>query len=205
MTSLLTLLVQPIGSAALSRMPQALNSLAVWPIVSGLIFTLRSMGVAFNEVVVAHLDDSNSTTSLRRFTTMLTGFSTLLLLLFLATPAAEIWLRDISALDPDLVRFAKNGLWIGLLMPGLSTFQSWYQGVILNSKKTRAITEAVSIFLFASITVLWFGVNQQKMTGLYVGLGAFVLGSSMQTVWLWYRSRSAVKILCRRDALTAIK
>jgi O-antigen/teichoic acid export membrane protein len=38
LTSLLTLLVQPIGSAALSRMPGALESLAVWPVVSGLLF-----------------------------------------------------------------------------------------------------------------------------------------------------------------------
>jgi len=200
LTSLLTLMVQPIGSAALSRMPRALDSLAVWPIVSGLVFALRSMGIAFNEVVVAHLDDSNSTGSLRKFTVLLTVFSTVLLLIFLSTPVAEFWLRDISALDPELVRYAKNGLWIGLLMPGLSTFQSWYQGVILHSKKTRAIPEAVFIFLVTTCTVLWVGVEQQKVTGLYVGLGAFVLGSSIQTIWLWYRSRSPIKKLYWRDA-----
>jgi len=34
MTSLLFLLAQPMGSAAISRMPMALESLAVWPVVS---------------------------------------------------------------------------------------------------------------------------------------------------------------------------
>ncbi|MEN8171246.1 MAG: hypothetical protein ABFS03_00035 [Chloroflexota bacterium] len=202
LTSLLTLLMQPIGSAALSRMPRALESLAVWPIVSGLIFTLRSMGVAFNEVVVAHLDDLGSTLSLRRFTTVLAGFSTFLLLLFLISPAAEFWLRDISALDPMLVIFAKNGLWIGLLMPGLTAFQSWYQGVILHSKITSAIPEAVSIFLVTTSSLLLIGVGQQTITGLYVGLGAIVLGSSIQTIWLWFRSRPAVKMLYLRDDIS---
>jgi len=59
-TSLLTLLIQPIGSAAISRMPQALESLAVWPVVIGLSFLFRSLGVAYNEVVVALLDEPGS-------------------------------------------------------------------------------------------------------------------------------------------------
>ncbi len=65
LTSLLTLLAQPIGSAALSRMPQALTSLAVWPVVSGLIFMSRGLGVAFNEVVVALLDRPGARPALR--------------------------------------------------------------------------------------------------------------------------------------------
>jgi hypothetical protein len=200
LTSLMMLMVQPLGSAALSRMPRALDSLAVWPVVSGLIFMLRSMGVAFNEVVVARLDDPLSSRSLRRFANLLTGLSTLLLLIFVTTPLANWWLQDITALDPALVRLARNGLWIGLLLPGLTTFQSWYQGVILNTRKTRAIPEAVFVFMIITSAVLAIGVFWQKIIGLYVSLGAFVLGSLIQTVWLWYRSRSAVEKLYQRDA-----
>ena len=57
MTSLLLLFVQPLGSAAMGRMPEALSSLAVWPVVSGLIFMLRSLGMAYNEVVVTLLEE----------------------------------------------------------------------------------------------------------------------------------------------------
>jgi len=205
LTSLMMLIVQPLGSAALSRMPRALDSLAVWPVVSGLIFMLRSMGVAFNEVVVARLDDPLSSRSLRRFANLLTGFSTLLLLIFVTTPLANWWLQDITALDPALVRLARNGLWIGLLLPGLTTFQSWYQGVILNTRKTRAIPEAVFVFLIITSTVLAIGVFWQKIIGLYVSLGAFVLGSLIQTLWLWYRSRSAVENLYQRDSFIDLK
>ena len=56
MTPLLMLLSVPIGSAAVSRMPRALDSLAVWPVINGLTFGLRSVGIAYNEVVVALLD-----------------------------------------------------------------------------------------------------------------------------------------------------
>jgi len=199
MTSLMMLLVQPLGSAALSRMPNPLDSLAVWPIVSGLIFMLRSMGVAYNEVVVARIDDAFSYGSLRRFTLILTVFSTFLLIIFVATPIADWWLKDVSTLDADLVKLAKNGLWLGLLMPGLTTLQSWYQGIILHSRKTRAIPEAVGIFLFITSIFLWIGVVSQKFVGLYVSLGAFMFGSMAQTFWIWLRSKISVDVLVQRD------
>lgn len=203
MTSLLTLLIQPMGSAALSRMPHALASLAVWPIVSGFIFMFRSMGVAFNEVVVALLDEPLSMKPLRRFAMILSITTTGALILIAATPLSSLWLEDISALSPELFVLARNGLWIALLLPALSTFQSWYQGVLLNSGRTRAISEAVALYLFVTGMALWAGVVWGKTTGLYIGLAAFSLAMLIQTFWLWARSRKALHALCVRDACEA--
>jgi hypothetical protein len=199
MTSLLTLLVQPIGSAALSRMPQALNSLAVWPVVSGIIFMLRSVGVAYNEVVVALLDEPRSSNSLRRFTGLLTAGTTLVLLLFAATPLSHLWFERLSGLTLQLAALAVVGVWISLPMPGLSVLQSWYQGIILHDRRTRGITEAVVVFLVTCTLLLWSGVAWGRMTGLYVGLGAFVIAMLTQTIWLWFRSRHAERLVATRD------
>ena len=49
----------------------SLESLAVWPVITGLIFILRALGIAYNEVVVAILDERYSYPSLRRFATLL--------------------------------------------------------------------------------------------------------------------------------------
>jgi len=199
LTSLLTLLVQPIGSAALSRMPQALASLAVWPVVSGLIFMLRSLGMAYNEVVVALLDEPLSTGSLRRFTGLLAGATTLFQLAITATPLAGLWFEGISGLEPGLASLAVAGMWIALPMPALSAAQSWGQGLILHDRRTRGITEAVIIFLLTCITVLSIGVAWGGATGLFVGLAAFVGAMLLQTVWLWHRSRPAEREVTERD------
>jgi len=199
MTSLLTLLIMPMGSAALSRMPRALESLAVWPVVSGFIFMLRSMGIAFNEVVVALLDEPLSTKPLRRFSMLLSFGTTGLLILIAATPLSRFWLEDFSALSPELAILARTGLWIGILLPALNSLQSWYQGALLNSGKTRGISEAVALYLFVTGFALWSGVTWGKMTGLYVGLAAFSFGMLIQTFWLWVRSRSVLHALCERD------
>jgi hypothetical protein len=199
MTSPLTLLIQPLGSAALSRMPRALESLAVWPVISGFIFMLRSMGIAFNEVVVALLDESLSTKPLRRFTTLLSFGTTGMLILIAATPLSRLWLESFSGLSSELVILARNGLWFAILLPALNSIQSWYQGVLLNSGKTRGISEAVAIFLFGAGLVLMAGIIWGEMVGLYVGLGAFSFGMFIQTLWLWIRSDPVLRALYERD------
>ena len=44
LTPLIMLIGMPLASGGMSRMPMALNSLAVWPVLSGLVFMLRSVG-----------------------------------------------------------------------------------------------------------------------------------------------------------------
>jgi len=199
LTSLLTLLIQPMGSAALSRMPHALESLAVWPVVSGLIFMLRSMGIAFNEVVVALLDEPLSSKVLQRFTMLLSTGTTGFLIVVAATPLSRLWLENFTGLSPELAGLARIGLWFGLLLPGLNAIQSWLQGGLLNSGKTRGISEAVAVFLIGTGAVLLGGIIWGKLVGLYVGLVAFSFGMLVQTLWLWVRSRSVLRALFERD------
>ena len=189
MTSLLNLLVQPIGSAALSRMPDALESLAVWPVVSGLVFMPRSLGFAYNEVVVAMLDEPRAVYNLRRFTALLATLTTALLLIIAATPLAGLWFGRVSALPPPLATLAHWGLWIALPIPGLTVLQSWYQGTLVHSRRTRDIAEAMAIFLLTTIAILWAGVAWGQVAGSYIGLVAFGTSLLMQNAWLWQRSR----------------
>jgi hypothetical protein len=200
MTSLLVLLVQPIGAAAMSRMPRALESLAVWPVVSGLIFMLRSIGIAYNEVVVALLDEPGSTPTLRRFATLLTATTTFLLVILTATPLADFWFGRASGLSLPLVVLAHTALWLALPIPGSNVLQSWYQGALVHKRRTRGITQAMGIFLLISSAVLWAGVTWGQVVGLVVGLAAFGAASLAQTAWLWYRSRPVMHSLETRDA-----
>ena len=199
MTSLLTLIVQPMGSAALSRMPQPLESLAAWPVVTGLIFMLRGLGMAYNEVVVALLDEPFSRETLQRFAHWLAAGTTVGLLALAATPLSAVWFEKISALSPNLADLSRMGLWIGLFMPAMTVYQSWYQGAILNGRRTRGITEAVVIFLVSSGILLTAGVIWGQVTGLYIGLGVFLISSAAQNGWLWYRSRPVFKAIQDRD------
>lgn len=199
MTSLLNMLVQPIGSAALSRMPRALDSLAAWSVVSGLIFLLRSLGMAYNEVVIALLDEPFAACNLRRFAAWLATLTTAALLIITATPLAKFWFGQVSALSARLVALSCQGLWVALPLPALTVLQSWYQGTIVHSRRTRGITEAFAIYLLTVGAVLWAGVAWGRIAGLYVGLAAFGIGVLAQVAWLWRRSRPALQAIQARD------
>ncbi|MGA9531090.1 MAG: hypothetical protein WBR18_00055 [Anaerolineales bacterium] len=192
MTSLLTLLIQPMGSAALSRMPLALESLAVWPVVSGVVFMGRSMGMAYNEVVVALLDRPRAYASLRRFTVLLALGTTAALALVALTPLSHVWFGLLSGLPPRLADLASQALLYALPMPALVVMQSWYQGTLVHKRRTRGVTEAVGLALVASSAVLVIGVLAEPLAGLFVVWLAFDLAALVQMGWLWFRSRPAM-------------
>jgi hypothetical protein len=202
MTSLITLLVNPIASAAVGRMPSPVESLAVWQVLGGLIFILRSLGIAYNEVVVALLDEPASARALQRFAIhLITGFTALWILL-VSTPLADIWFIRIMALDPELATMARLGAWLAIPLPAMAVLQSWFQGTLLHSRRTSAITEAVLVYLLFNIITLVLGILWGETIGLYIGLGSLVISSVIQTVWLWYRSRTALASILADDLST---
>lgn len=187
LTTLLSFLAQPITSAALSRMPLPVESLAVWPAISGLIFLLRSPGLAYNEVVVALLEDTDLYVSLRSFAIRLALITSLIILLFNITPLSDFWFQQLTVFPLSLALLAQQAMWMALPLPALATGQSWYQGLILHNRKTRAISEAVIIYLIATTLVFLVGIAWGKAPGVIIGVACLTISSLVQVGWLWLR------------------
>lgn len=192
LTSLITLISQPLISTVLSRMPMALDSLAIWPVLSGLLFIFRAPSVAYNEVVVTLLKDPNSYRKLKKFTVIITSVTSILLLLLTVTPLSSFYYLKFSALPASLISLGTTALWFSLLIPGANALQSWYQGILLQSGKTKGIPEAVGIFLLVTIVTYTIGILQGKYPGIYVGVLGFSLGMVCQAAWLKFKSKHAV-------------
>jgi hypothetical protein len=187
LTSLLLLLVQPMGAAAISRMPEALASLAVWPVVNGLLFLFRSVGYAYAEVVVALMDEPEADVTLRRFTLLLAAATAVATLAIAATPLSQVWFGTLSGLPPRLVELARNAFWIGLAWAPLDVYRNYLQGRLVHARRTRGISESVAVFLVVSAGLLVAGVATQPGEGLVVAMVAFVSGTLAQIGWLAWR------------------
>lgn len=202
-TPMIGFLSMPLASAAMSRMPLPLESLAAWPALNGLTFTLRSTGFAFNEVVVSQLDRWRPVPALRRFALLL-GFATSGLLLVMAvSPLGALWFGRISGLPPALAALGAGAFVCMIPQPAFAVWQSLYQGALLHSRSTRRVTESVVAMMAATILVMAVGIGLQRGAGLFTVALAFVLGNLAQTAWLARGGREELARVVARDAIDA--
>ncbi|MFI0607253.1 MAG: hypothetical protein ACH37Z_05065 [Anaerolineae bacterium] len=189
LTSLLSLLALPIVAAALGRMPRALDSLAAWPAVDGILFILQSGGVALNEVVLALLGRRGAHRTLKRFTVLLTMVLGSAGLLLASSPLGGIWFAEVLGLRSELVPLARLGLWISVPVITLTPWISWFQGRLLHARRTRGVTEATVINLLLTGSLLGTGIRLKWDPGLAIGAAAMTIGTIAQVFWLARRCR----------------
>jgi hypothetical protein len=189
MTPMLVLLAQPLGTAGMTRMPDPVASMAVWAPLNGLVFLMRSSGMAFNEVVIAHVHEPGWSTALNRFAHRM-GLCCTAVLACVGIPAIGWWwFSGIQGLNDDLVLLGTASLWLAAPIPWLTFMQSLYQGRLVAAHRTGAVTVSVTLYLATTIGILAFGVLWGGLPGLPVAVAALTLGNLMQAWWLWRSAR----------------
>lgn len=194
-TPLFIFLAMPMASAGMSRMPRALESLAAWPALNGLVFAMRSGGFALNEVVVAQLERPGAVRALRRFALGLACALSGALLVLAATPLGRLWFERVAALPAPLVPLATVGLWLSFAFPAVSTAQSLWQGTLVHARRTRGVTESVLVFLAIAAAGLAAGAAWGGAPGLWVAAAAMVVGNAAQALWLRRRAAPELQAL----------
>lgn len=195
MTPLLNQLIRPIGSAALSRMPNPLEALAIWPVISSFSFLIVTPGAAFNEVVIAMLDRPKARQNLRRFMTILMASQFILFLLVASTPLSSLWFSNVSGLSPHLSTLAAKAFLLLIPASLLTPLNSWLSGAIVHSRRSRSITEAMGIYLIAYTASLFLGRWLFSFSGIYIAVGSAMVASLAHNSFLWFRSKEAFQLL----------
>ena len=195
LTSTLWLLWQPIMSGSLSRMPDPIESLAIWSVVNGLLFMFRSPGVAYNEAVVALLEEPRSFPVLKKFAKVASLVSIGIAIIFVMTPLANLWFTYGANIRLPEVPIARNTMILGLPLALLPFFISFYQGIIVDREKTGPVAEAVAVFLLTISVLLIVGVITEIAKGVYVAAFAYSAAHLTQMLWLMFRSRKQRRFL----------
>ena len=201
MTILIQVLIQPIVAAALSRLPNPIPSLAVWPIIISVISILTSSAHAYVEAVVVVLDEPKPLRSLYRFTAIMGATLLGLLFLFNLTPLSGLWFRDVQALPENLVAIARQSMWIMSLGPAFAVLDAMSSGMLMSGRKTRHITESVLMSLAFSILLMIIGIFIGQWSGLTVCLFALVIGGFLRSGWLWRSARPVRQSIWVRDSV----
>ncbi len=199
LTSTLWLLWLPVVTGAISRMPEPLESLAVWSVVSGMISIFRNPGVAFNEAVVALLEEPCAFPALRKFASRAALIIAAIAILFVFSPLANGWFTVIANLPTDRAEIARRSLAVAIPVTILSVYISLYQGIIVQQEKTKPVAEAVTVFLLALSVIMVLGVVSNTFMGVYMAAFGYMFAHLAQSIWLQFRSRAQRQSLSMCD------
>ena len=195
-TSVVTLLVSPVIERGLASMPDAAQSLAAWPVVFSIMLMMRSGGMAYQEVVIS-LDDSEQHHRVLRNFTIRLGFALSLLLLFFAfSPAIGFYKSVILRVPENLHELVLIGAQAGVLLPLLTTLQSYLRALLMLSHKTAAIYQAIIVGFVLTAATVWGGIAL-GMHGILAAALGLTIGQIVELAYLYLsyrRGKAALRI-----------
>jgi hypothetical protein len=177
LTTLLSLGIHPVVTFFVGNSRASLESLAVLPVIGSLVFIFRSLGLSYQEAVIALIgNDDQDYRPLRRFGILLSLGVAAVLSLIAWTPLAAIWFRDVSGLSEELARFAVVPTRILAIMPGLTALLSFQRAVAVVRRTTDAITRATVIEVVGVVLVLWIAISHLDAVGAIAAAVALLIG-----------------------------
>jgi hypothetical protein len=145
-TSLLLLGIQPLLTFFLARGRLPVESLAVLPVVNGLLFMLRSPGIGFQEAALALAGERREhVAALRRFAATLAAALSGTLAVIAFTPLARLWFEGLTGLPPVLSTLAAGPTRLLVAMPALEVLLALQRALLLVERTTRPITLATAL------------------------------------------------------------
>ena len=182
MTSLLAMAVQPAVTFFVGQSRFALESLAVLPVIHGLTFLFRALGLSYQEVGIALFGDRwEQYRPIRNFGWMLAGFAAGGLGLIVFTPLAAVWFGGVSGLSPELTAFALLPAQILALLPAGSVWICFQRAVLVHARQTAPITWAG--ILEVTVVVLLLTITTQVLSWVgAVGAATAIVGGRLAGV-----------------------
>ena len=159
LTPFIGLAAQPLIVFFLGNAVASLESLAVLPVLYGLTFVFRALGLSYQEAAIALIGDKlEQRPATGCFARRLAVTVGIVLGLIALTPLAELWLEGVSGLSPQLAQFSRLPLILMIPMPLLTVWITWQRALLVKVRVTRPISiatavEAVAIFLLLAATV----------------------------------------------------
>jgi hypothetical protein len=185
LTSMLALGVHPIVTFFVGQSRFALESLAVLPVITSLVFIFRSIGLSYQEVGITLMGKNwAGYAKIKTFAIILTLFVLVTMSIIAFTPLSTFWFYNISGLSKELTNFSYLPLQIMCIMPGLSVILSWQRAILVTARNTRPITWASSLEVFGIVLLLFLTINFSQLTGAVAACIALVIGRVCANVYL---------------------
>ncbi len=185
LTSVLSMALGPLVTFFLGRSRAPIESLAVWPVVSGLVFLFRSGGIGFQEVGVALIGLRHEhQREVRRVGGLLGAMASAAMALMLLTPLGRLWFDQIVGLPPELSTLALGSARLLLFLPMLEYVLAFQRARLILSHRTRVITAATAIEVGGLAAGMFVAVGAFDLIGAYAAALSLMLGRAAANLFL---------------------
>ena len=194
MTSFLALGTQPLVTFFVAHGRMAIESLAVLPVIFGLVFIFMSFGLSYHEGSIALLgEQQRNFKPLRNFAFGLGALTVGILGLISFTPLSYFWFHKVSGLSLELTRFALLPLKILTPLPAIWVFLTFQRSVLVNARQTRPITWATGLELMLIVMTLFMAISYFDTVGVVAAALALVIGRIGANTYLLHPFLKALK------------
>lgn len=162
----------PFLAAIIARMPAPKANLAAYGVAYSLALFMEAPVIMLMSAATALVKDWPSYLKMRRFTFLLIGGVTTLMLILLTPPLFKIAAIDLIGLPDDVAALTHRALLVLLPWPGAIGYRRLYQGILIRSHSTRRVAYGTVIRLSSiSATALLLYIYGQ-LEGVIVGAAA---------------------------------
>ncbi len=183
LTSVFTLLVRPVIERGLAATENAEATLAAWAVVFSVLLIARSGAMAWQEGVIALSERPDSDGPLRRFTWTLGGGLTVLLALLAFTPLIDLYIGAALNIPENIQPLVVLGAQVGVLIPIMTAFQSYYRGRLMYADRTTPIYSAMFLN-FAATSGFMLGSVWLGSAGIVAAVLSLLVGFVAEIIFL---------------------
>jgi len=194
LTSILSLGVHPFVTFFLGRSYMAVESMAVLPVVSSLVFIFRSLGLSFQEVNIALIGKNRQNYRMLRNSAIFLGVLVTVLISVLAfTPLADLWFINVSGLTGELADMSYLPLKIMILLPPFTVLLNFQRSILIINGTTGPISRATAVELTGFIVVMLICVVFLNLIGVVAASIAFIAGKGLSNIYLTPKQAAVVR------------
>ncbi|MCK4889855.1 MAG: hypothetical protein KAS21_07965 [Candidatus Aminicenantes bacterium] len=199
LTAILALGVHPMVTFFMGKSKFPIESLAVLPVINSLIFVFRSLGLSYQEVIIALLGmNEKNYEGIKRFALYLGTFLFVTLSLILFTPALYIWFNKVSGLSFELAEFSILPARILVILPVMTLLISFQRSLLVHSKETGPIKGASLIEIIMIIFTLYITVAQFRLPGAIAAAISYTVGRLFANSYLLPSQLKAIDYLKKK-------
>lgn len=177
-TSMLMMASHSFVSSGLARTPDASAALAAFALAQSLAVMFESPCYTIQRMCVALFKDQASYAAVKRTTIAVWATLTAVMLAIAFTPLGKVAFMQVLKVPPELYVDTVRSFRVFLLLPAFSAFRSFYQGLLITSKRTSLLTINM---LFRLAVMLTLATILPRLNFSGGAVGAVILSAGIGT------------------------